>query len=81
MLFTGLLLHLSRAGFVQSAPIQNLTALQTEIAPAWVKDPSGRGTWRLLYRYDLLVIARNADVDLLKAVSSPSVFACGLLST
>lgn len=27
----------------------NLTALRTEIAPAWVPDPSGRGTWNLLY--------------------------------
>jgi hypothetical protein len=27
----------------------NLTALRTEIAPAWVPDPGGRGTWDLLY--------------------------------
>jgi hypothetical protein len=32
-----------------AAPVANLTALQTEIAPAWVADPSGRGTWSLLY--------------------------------
>ncbi|KAI9859379.1 MAG: hypothetical protein M1813_006716 [Trichoglossum hirsutum] len=29
--------------------VQNLTALQTEIAPAWVPIPKGRGTWNLLY--------------------------------
>ena len=28
---------------------QNLTALQAEIAPAWVSEPNGRGTWSLLY--------------------------------
>lgn len=66
MLFTGLLLHFSRVGFVQSAPIQNITDLQTEIAPAWVEDPSGRGTWQLLYRCGLLGIYRNADIDFLK---------------
>jgi hypothetical protein len=32
-----------------AAPIQNLTALNTVIAPSWVPDPSGRGTWNLLY--------------------------------
>ncbi|KAI9675860.1 MAG: hypothetical protein M1822_008869 [Bathelium mastoideum] len=28
---------------------QNLTALRDTIAPAWVSEPSGRGTWSLLY--------------------------------
>ena len=28
---------------------QNLTALRDVIAPAWVSEPSGRGTWSLLY--------------------------------
>lgn len=32
-----------------AAPTQNLTALNTEIAPAWVQAPDGRGTWSLLY--------------------------------
>jgi len=32
-----------------AAPIRNLTVLDTEIAPSWVEDPSGRGTWNLLY--------------------------------
>jgi hypothetical protein len=32
-----------------AAPVANLTALQTVIAPAWVADPAGRGTWSLLY--------------------------------
>jgi hypothetical protein len=32
-----------------AAPVANLTALQTVIAPAWVADPTGRGTWSLLY--------------------------------
>ncbi|KAH0548601.1 hypothetical protein GP486_007855, partial [Trichoglossum hirsutum] len=32
-----------------AAPFPNLTASQTEVAPAWVDDPSGRGTWNLLY--------------------------------
>ncbi|PMD43237.1 hypothetical protein L207DRAFT_563960 [Hyaloscypha variabilis F] len=27
----------------------NLTALGTEVAPLWVDDPAGRGTWGLLY--------------------------------
>lgn len=31
------------------APIQNLTALRTDIAPPWVPDPDNRGTWSLLY--------------------------------
>jgi hypothetical protein len=33
---------------IQAAPIQNITALRTEVAPLWVDDPSGRGTWSLL---------------------------------
>jgi hypothetical protein len=32
-----------------SAPLPNITALDTEVAPPWVDDPSGRGTWNLLY--------------------------------
>jgi hypothetical protein len=32
-----------------AAPVANLTTLQTVIAPAWVADPAGRGTWSLLY--------------------------------
>ncbi len=32
-----------------AAPIQNITALQTSIAPSWVPDPNNRGTWSLLY--------------------------------
>lgn len=32
-----------------AAPVSNLTTLRTEPAPAWVPDPSGRGTWNLLY--------------------------------
>lgn len=32
-----------------TAPLPNITALDTEIAPPWVDDPSGRGTWNLLY--------------------------------
>ena len=34
---------------VTAAPVQNLTALRTDIAPPWVPDPNGRGTWSLLY--------------------------------
>jgi hypothetical protein len=33
---------------IQAAPVQNITALRTEVAPLWVDDPSGRGTWSLL---------------------------------
>jgi hypothetical protein len=33
---------------IQAAPVQNITALRTEVAPVWVGDPSGRGTWSLL---------------------------------
>ncbi|KUJ21576.1 uncharacterized protein LY89DRAFT_714670 [Mollisia scopiformis] len=32
-----------------AAPVTNLTALQRDIAPSWVPDPAGRGTWSLLY--------------------------------
>jgi len=32
-----------------AAPLQIITALNTEFAPSWVDDPSGRGTWNLLY--------------------------------
>jgi Zn-dependent protease len=32
-----------------TAPLPNITALDTEVAPPWVDDPSGRGTWNLLY--------------------------------
>jgi hypothetical protein len=32
-----------------AAPVTNLTALATEIAPPWVSNPEGRGTWDLLY--------------------------------
>jgi hypothetical protein len=49
MLLLSSLLYLLRSDFAFAAPVQNLTALQTEIAPAWVADPSGRGTWELLY--------------------------------
>lgn len=40
-------LHSYHSAF--AAPVQNLTALQTEVSPSWVADPSGRGTWSLLY--------------------------------
>ena len=33
-------------------PSQNLTALNTQIAPAWVSEPDGRGTWSILYSCD-----------------------------
>ncbi|TAQ90572.1 hypothetical protein B7494_g1095 [Chlorociboria aeruginascens] len=33
---------------VDAAPT-NITALRTEIAPMWVDDPPGRGTWSLVY--------------------------------
>ncbi|KAF4635735.1 hypothetical protein G7Y89_g2353 [Cudoniella acicularis] len=32
-----------------AAPVTNLTALATEIAPPWVSSPGGCGTWNLLY--------------------------------
>jgi hypothetical protein len=32
-----------------TAPLPNITASDTEVAPPWVDDPSGRGTWNLLY--------------------------------
>jgi len=34
---------------VIAAPIQNTTALNTIVAPPWVAEPQGRGTWSLLY--------------------------------
>jgi len=34
---------------VVATPVQNLTALNTAIAPLWVPEPQGRGTWSLLY--------------------------------
>ena len=37
------------ASWAASAPSRNLTALNTEIAPAWVDDPDSRGTWSILY--------------------------------
>jgi hypothetical protein len=43
------LLYFLRSDFAFAAPIRNLTALRTDIAPAWVANPSGRGTWDLLY--------------------------------
>jgi hypothetical protein len=33
---------------IHAAPVQNITALRTDVAPVWVGDPSGRGTWSLL---------------------------------
>ncbi len=42
-------LYIQRIQPTLAAPIRNLTALDTEIAPSWVEDPSGRGTWNLLY--------------------------------
>ncbi|KAL9608910.1 MAG: hypothetical protein Q9167_006279 [Letrouitia subvulpina] len=44
-----LLLQLLLNTISLAAPTQNLTALNTEIAPAWVQAPDGRGTWSLLY--------------------------------
>lgn len=49
MLSVALLLCMSPSKVAQGAPIQNLTALHTNVAPLWVPDPSGRGTWSLLY--------------------------------
>lgn len=49
MLFLFSLLYLLRSDLAFAVPVQNLTALHTEIAPAWVASPSGRGTWDLLY--------------------------------
>ncbi|PVH77225.1 hypothetical protein DL98DRAFT_534972 [Cadophora sp. DSE1049] len=34
---------------IGAAPTPNLTALHDTIAPAWVNEPSERGTWRILY--------------------------------
>ena len=49
MLSVALLFCVGRIDAALGAPIQNLTALHTDVAPAWVADPSGRGTWSLLY--------------------------------
>ena len=49
MLLLSSLLYLLRSDFALAAPVQNLTALHTDFAPAWVANPSGRGTWNLLY--------------------------------
>lgn len=49
MLSAALLFFVGRLETARGAPIQNLTALQKNIAPAWVANPSGRGTWSLLY--------------------------------
>ena len=43
------LLSILRTDFVTAAPISNLTASRTEIAPPWVANPAGRGTWDILY--------------------------------
>lgn len=40
------LLHLECGN---AAPLKNLTALSTEIAPPWVAEPNERGTWSILY--------------------------------
>lgn len=34
---------------VRAAPSRNLTALCTDFAPPFVREPDGRGTWSLLY--------------------------------
>ncbi|KAH6696687.1 hypothetical protein BKA61DRAFT_741607 [Leptodontidium sp. MPI-SDFR-AT-0119] len=34
---------------IWATPTPNLTALRTTIAPAWVDEPSDRGTWGILY--------------------------------
>jgi hypothetical protein len=47
ILFTYLLLS---SQYASSLPLTtNKTALNTEIAPSWVPEPEGRGTWKLLY--------------------------------
>lgn len=47
ILFTYLLLSSQHAS---SLPLTtNKTTLNTEIAPSWVPEPEGRGTWKLLY--------------------------------
>jgi len=43
------LLMIANSWHVEAAPITNLTALRTNVAPSWVSGPSGRGTWSLLY--------------------------------
>lgn len=49
MLSLALLFFVGRLETERGAPIQNLTALHTDVAPTWVANPSGRGTWSLLY--------------------------------
>ena len=49
MLTISFLLALYSNQNANAFPVQNLTALQTEVSPAWVAGPSGRGTWTLLY--------------------------------
>ena len=48
-MLSALLLCVSHSHFSATAPIQNITALRTETAPAWVPGPSGRGTGSVLY--------------------------------
>lgn len=45
--FLAYLLLLSNGA--SAVPTQNLTALRSEFAPAWVSEPTSRGTWNLLY--------------------------------
>jgi hypothetical protein len=49
MSFLVFLIHIYHSRSAVAAPVANLTALQTEIAPSWVRSPGGRGTWDLLY--------------------------------
>jgi hypothetical protein len=49
MLFLLAFLYLQCFRPALTAPLPNVTALNTEVAPPWVDDPSGRGTWNLLY--------------------------------
>lgn len=49
MLSVALLFFVGRLETARGAPIQNLAALHKDVAPAWVANPSGRGTWSLLY--------------------------------
>jgi|ERR1700733_14498236 hypothetical protein len=44
-----LVIHICYSRGAIAAPVTNLTALATEIAPPWVGSPGGRGTWDLLY--------------------------------
>jgi hypothetical protein len=49
MLYLLTYLCFQRIQLTFAAPLYNITALNTEVAPSWVADPSGRGTWNLLY--------------------------------